>query len=436
MDANRKTAFLTLMDVEAKKAYSNLALNHQIIINRPGSQSFVRQLVYGVLENKLTIDYYLDILLKDGVESLKTSELTILRMGIYQLGYMDSVPEYAAVNESVSLAKKYCRSKAGLVNGILREYINKKIQLRLPDRSEDLVKYFSIKYSYAPWIVEMWLSHYSEDFVEALLAAGNEKVPMTIRLNWLRVMKQDLIKKLRANGYEAEEGSLCQNAINVKGEKLLESDMYRLGMFTPQDESSMLVAEKLDPKHGELIMDVCAAPGGKTTAIAERMNNTGKIIASDIYRRKLDLVDKEAKRLGITNIVTRSWDATRVDSSMVEKADRVLVDAPCTGLGVVRRKPEIKYKERNMEMELLPKKQLAILSASSSYVKPGGRLLYSTCTVNPEENERVVEQFLKKNPSFERVERTLLLPNVNGTDGFFICVMKKEDLMEQIEGIR
>ena len=198
----------------------------------------------------------------------------------------------------------------------------------------------------------------------------------------------------------------------------------------------MLVAEKLDPKHGELIMDVCAAPGGKTTAIAERMNNTGRIIASDIYRRKLDLVDKEARRLGITNIVTRSWDATRVDSSMIEKADRVLVDAPCTGLGVVRRKPEIKYKERNTDMEMLPKKQLAILSASSSYVKPGGTLLYSTCTVNPDENERVVEKFLRKNPSFRKVEKTLLLPNVNGTDGFFICVMKKEELMEQIEGVR
>ena len=160
------------------------------------------------------------------------------------------------------------------------------------------------------------------------------------------------------------------------------------------------------------------------------MNNTGKVIASDIYRRKLDLVDKEAKRLGITNIETRSWDATRVDSTMVRKADRVLVDAPCSGLGVVRRKPEIKYKEKDDDMELLPKKQLAILSASSSYVKPGGTLLYSTCTINPEENEKVVEAFLKKNRDFKKEERLLLLPNVNDTDGFFICVMKRDNLLE------
>lgn len=425
MDANRKTAYLSLVDVEAKKAYSNLAINHQIVINKPNSQGFVRELVYGVLENKLTLDYYIDQLVIDGIASLKVPELTIIRMGIYQLRNMDSVPEYAAVNESVVLAKKYCRSKSGLVNGVLREYLSKRMQLNLPDRTEDEVRYLSVKYSYAPWIIQLWLEHYSVDFVEELLEAGNVTPPMTVRLNWLKVMKNDLIKKLEEKGYQVEEGRICQNALNIKGSSLLNTEMYKLGMFTPQDESSMLVAEKLDPKHGETVMDVCAAPGGKTTAIAERMNNTGRIIASDIYRRKLDLVDKEAKRLGITNITTRSWDATRVDSSMLQKADRVLVDAPCSGLGVVRRKPEIKYKNLTEEMELLPKKQLAILSASSGYVKPGGRLLYSTCTINPMENEKVTEAFLKRNPSFKQIERTLLLPNADGTDGFFICVMEK-----------
>lgn len=427
MDINRKTAFLTLVDVESKKAYSNLAVNHQIIINKPNARGFVRELVYGVLENKITLDYYIDILVKNGVSGLRANELTILRMGIYQLRYMNSVPEYAAVNESVMLAKRYCRGKSGLVNGVLREYINKKMQLRLPDRSDDEIKYLSVKYSYAPWIIELWLEHYSMDFVEALLAAGNEKAPMTVRLNWLRIMKPDLIKKLKESGFEAEEGRLCQNALYVKGDRLLDTELYKMGMFTPQDESSMIVAEKLNPKHGDTVMDVCAAPGGKTTAIAERMNNTGKIIASDIYRRKLDLIDKEALRLGITNIETRSWDATRVDSSMFQKADRVLVDAPCSGLGVIRRKPEIKYKEHTADMDLLPKKQLAILSASSSYVKPGGTLVYSTCTINPEENEHVIDAFIRKNPSFKKTERTLLLPNVNGTDGFFICVMKKDE---------
>ena len=430
MDNNRKTAYQTLLDVESKKAYSNIALNHKIAVNKPGSPAFVRELVYGVLERKLTLDHYIDQLLKEGIDSLRIQELTILRMGIYQLGYMDKVPEYAAISESVDLAKKYCKGKAGLINGVLREYQNKKIYLTLPTRDEDEINYLSVKYSYAPWIIELWLKYYSVSFVEKLLDAGNETPPLTIRANWLKIRKEDLKKVLRERGFEAEDGKICQNALYVKGSKILDSDLYAYGLFTPQDEASMLVSEKIGVRQGDVVMDVCAAPGGKTTAIAERMNNTGKIIASDIYRRKLDIVDKEAARLGITNIETRSWDATRVDSTMNKKADRVLVDAPCSGLGVIRRKPEIKYKEYSKEMKLLPDKQLAILSSSSSYVKPGGTLVYSTCTINPEENEKVVDTFLRKHKDFEKVERTLLLPNVNGTDGFFICVMKRDELME------
>ncbi len=425
MDANRKTAYLTLMDIESKKSYSNIALNHQIVCNRPDSQGFVRELVYGVLENKMLLDYYIDQLVPSGSASLKASDRTVLRMGIYQLGYMDSVPEYAAVNESVILAKRYCRGRDGFINGVLRNYLKHKFSIKLPDRSQDEIKYLSIKYSYAPWIIELWLEQYKMDFVEAMLQAGNETPPTTIRLNWLKVMKKDLIEKLESKGYEVEEGKVCQNALHVKGSGLLSGELYKGGLFSVQDESSMLVAEKLDPQHGDIVMDVCAAPGGKTMAIAERMNNTGKILASDIYRRKLDLVDKEAERLGITNVETRSWDAARVDSSMIEKADRVLVDVPCSGLGVVRRKPEIKYKEKTQEMELLPKKQLAILSASSQYVKLGGMLVYSTCTVNPYENQRVITDFLKKHNSFKKEEMIQLLPHVNGTDGFFICTMKK-----------
>jgi len=430
MDINRKTAYNTLMDVESKKAYSNLALNHQIRMSKPSNPSFVRELVYGVLERKLTLDYYLDQLVDQGIDSLRNQELTILRMGVYQIGYMESVPEYAAVNESVALAKKYCRGKAGLINGVLREYLNRRIRMTLPERDEDEIRYLSVKYSYAPWIIEKWLEFYKMDFVEKLMEAGNQKPPMTVRYNWLKIVKGDLVKQLEERGYEVEDGKICKNSLNIKGPGLLDTEFYRMGLFTPQDESSTLVAEKLDPKHGDLVIDVCAAPGGKATAIAERMNNTGKIIAADIYRRRLDQVDKEARRLGIVNIETTAWDATRVDSSLVEKADRVLVDVPCSGLGVIRRKPEIKYKEKTREMDHLPEKQLAILSAASEYVKPFGTLVYSTCTINPEENEKVVNAFLKKYTWFKKEERTLLLPSVNGTDGFFICVMKRTGVLD------
>ena len=426
MDINRKTAYLTLMDIETKKSFSNLALNHQVIMNKPDSQGFVRELVYGVLENKMLLDYYIDLLVKTGAASLKASDRTLLRMGIYQLGYMDSVPEYAAVNETVVMAKRYCRGRSGFINGVLRNFLKKNDELQLPDREKDEIRYLSVKYSYEPWIVELWVDEYGIEFAEELLAAGNETPPNTIRLNWLKAVKQDLIDSLESRGFEVEQGEHSPNALHVKGSGLLETEFYKHGLFSVQDESSMMVAEKMDPKHGETIMDVCAAPGGKTMAIAERMNNTGRVISSDVYRRKLDLIDREAHRLGIKNVETRPWDATRVDSSMIGKADRVLVDAPCSGLGVVRRKPEIKYKEKSAEMDLLPRKQLAILSASAQYVKVGGTLVYSTCTVNPYENERVVEDFLKKNGRFKIQESVQLLPNRDGTDGFYICVMKDD----------
>ena len=425
MDANRKTAYLTLMAVEQKKAYSNIALNHQIIVGKPTSEAFVRELVYGVLENKIWLDYILEHLIPSGVESVKTSDLTILRMGIYQLGYMDSVPEYAAVNESVVLAKRFARGRSGFINGVLRSYIRERYNIKLPDRFEDEVKYLSIKYSYDPWIISLWMEQYDSRFVEELLEAGNQKPPMVIRMNWLKVVKRDLIARLEKQGFEVSEGKLCDDSLYIKGSGLINNQLYRNGMYSVQDEAALLVANMLDPKQGDLIMDLCAAPGGKTMAIAERMNNRGKIIASDIYKRKLNIVEQEAKRLGITIVETRPWDATRVDSNMVQKVDRVLVDVPCSGLGVIRRKPEIKYK-KPFNLDGLPRIQLEILSAGAQYVKVGGVIVYSTCTINAHENQEVVEAFLKKNPMFKKEEAVQLLPNVNGTDGFYICKLRKD----------
>ncbi|MCR5481470.1 MAG: 16S rRNA (cytosine(967)-C(5))-methyltransferase RsmB [Clostridia bacterium] len=427
MDANRKTAYYVLMDVETKQAYSNFVLNHHIICGRPDSPAFVRELVYGVLENKYLLDYIIDTLVPTGTEKIKASDRTVLRMGIYQLKYMNSVPEYAAVNESVVLAKRFCRGREGFINAVLRSYIKDRLTISLPDRTEDEIRYLSVKYSYQPWIIELWMENYEPDFVEELLKAGNERPDTVIRLNWLKIMKDDLIKKLEEKHFHVEKGTICENALRIRGSGLLEGKLYKHGMFSVQDESSMLVSVMLDPKQGDTVMDVCAAPGGKTMAIAERMNNRGRIIASDIYKRKLTLIENEAKRLGVTIVETRPWDATKVDSSMIEQADRVLVDAPCTGLGVIRRKPEIKYKKRTSEMDSLPRKQLDILSASSKYVKPGGILVYSTCTINPYENQRVVSDFLRRNQNFSKIESVQLMPNVNHTDGFFICKMARDD---------
>jgi 16S rRNA (cytosine967-C5)-methyltransferase len=233
-----------------------------------------------------------------------------------------------------------------------------------------------------------------------------------------------------SKGYHAEDGFLCEESLHVEGRGLLGGKLYESGMFSVQDESSLLAVNMLDPQPGETVIDVCAAPGGKTLAIAEKMRNKGTVFAWDIYKRKLDIVDREAKRLGVNIVTSKTWDATRVDSSMIEKADRVLVDAPCSGLGVIRRKPEIKYKKKTREIDELPKKQLEILSASSKYVKPGGTLVYSTCSISPYENQQVVREFLKKNKNFfVKEEEIQLLPNVNNTDGFFICKMKRDECL-------
>ena len=426
MDKNRKTAYHVLVDVESKKSYSNLALNHHIIVSKPSSPAFVREMVYGVLENKMLLDYIIDQLVPTGASKLKTSELTILRMGIYQLGYMEKVPEYAAVNESVNLAKRFTAGKKNFVNGVLRSYIREKFSIKLPDRNEDEIRYLSIKYSYEPWIIRLWLEQYDMAFVEELLAAGNETPEMVIRMNWLKTVKKDLMERLEKKGYKVKNGKMCQNAIIVEGPNIVSNNIYEEGYYSIQDEASMLTSEKLNPQKGDFVMDVCAAPGGKTLAIAERMDNKGTIVASDIYKRKLDIIEKEANRLGITNVETRTWDATRLDSDFIGKADRVLCDVPCSGLGVIRRKPEIKYKKNDKDMETLPIKQRAILEASSQYVKMGGTLVYSTCTINKYENDRIVNDFLAKYKDFEEVERKQLLPNVDGTDGFFYCVMRRK----------
>ncbi len=429
MDKNRRIAYLTLMDVEAKQAYSNLALNHHINSGKPDAPAFVRELVYGVLENKIYLDYIIEQFIKTPVCKMKSSDLIVLRLGIYQLKFLDGVPEYAAVNESVDMAKKYCRGKEGFINGVLRSFLRAGKEVDLPDRTKDEVHYLSVKYSYEPWIIELWMEQYAPDFVEELLAAGNKTPDLVARVNFLKTSRDDLKRRIIAKGYRAEDGLLCKEALHLEGRGLLSGKLYNSGMFSIQDESSMLAVNMLDPQPDELIIDVCAAPGGKSLAIAEKMNNRGMVSAWDIYKRKLSIIEKEALRLGVTIITTRTWDATRVDSSMIEKAERVLVDAPCSGLGVVRRKPEIKYKKRSKDIEELPRKQLAILSASSKYLKPGGTLVYSTCTISPYENQQVVKEFLKKNPGFSKEEELQLLPNINNTDGFFICKMRKDDCL-------
>lgn len=421
MDLNRKTAYEILLDVEKNEAYSNFATNYFVKKNAPDKEAFVRELVYGVLENKILLDYYLDELIPRGVRKLKKQELTLLRMGLYQLIYMDSVPEYAAVNETVNMARRFVRGQERFVNGVLRGYLKKRGEIKLPDAAKEPVKYLSVAYSVREWIVKLWLETYGMEKTEEILKAINLTPKLSVRVNLMKTETRVLADELKKEGFDVEISDKTDRGLLISGSKLLESEAYSNGLFSVQDIASIMASDILGANPEDSVADVCAAPGGKTLATAERMQNKGSIIAMDIYEHKLRLIEEQASRCGIDIIRTKCHDSTKEAYELTGKCDRVLADVPCSGLGVMGRKPEIKYRE-NPDLEELIARQGEILAKASRYVKPGGTLVYSTCTINKEENENQIERFLEKNKDFTVDKEIQLLPT-EGTDGFFICRM-------------
>ena len=426
MDRDRRAVFLILKDIEDKVSYSNLALNVYLKDAEINSPAFVREMVYGTLKQQILLDYNLDCLLRKPGTKLKTNERVLLRMGLYQLLFMDSVTDYAAVDETVKLARKFVKGQQGFINGVLRSFVRNGKLLLLPD-PQDQTAYLSVKYSYQPWIVSLWVEAYGADTAVELMQAGNAVPPLTLRTNLLKVSRDDLVNRLQSLGYVAENGKYSDTAIIARGGEILSDSMYRDGLFSVQDESSQLAITLLDPKPGETLIDLCAAPGGKTFAAAEKMKDSGKVYAFDIYPQKIAHMQQEAERLGIKSVSAAVWDGTVLNPELLQSADCVLVDAPCSGLGVIRRKPEIKLKSERENKVLLKEKQLLLLSVASNYVKPAGRLMYSTCTINPEENDSIADTFLKSHADFVQEERRQLLPSADGTDGFYICLMRRQN---------
>lgn len=424
-DLNRKTAYQTLLEIEKNEAYSNIELNHQMKQLKPDNPAFVRELVYGVLENKIYLDYILTQLIPKGLKGIKKPIKVLLRMGLYQIIYMDSVPEYAAVNETVKLARKVAPGRDGFLNGVLRGYGKKKDMISLPDKENDLIDYLSTIYSFDRSIVELWLSQYDGEMTERILSNSNMRPALSIRVNKVKTSLEALKLELESLGFEIKKGMLSDRVLFVKGSGLLETEAFRKGYFSVQDEASVVATEILGPKAGDTVLDICAAPGGKTLAMAELMENKGSIYAFDIYQHKLSLLNEEAKRLELTNIQTAEQDGTIFNERFVEFAEKVLVDGPCSGLGVVRRKPEIKFKPIINEAKDLAEKQLVILNHASQYVKPGGDLLYSTCTINKLENMDVVDLFLEQHTEYEMIYSKQFLPGIDETDGFFVCKLRK-----------
>lgn len=436
----RKMAYNVLFDIEKNKNYSNMAINKHFkdcnLDKR--DRGFATEIIYGVVENKIYLDYIIDKLSKIKTNKLNLKVKILLRMGIYQILFLDSVSDYAGVNETVNLAKKIDNRSSGFINAVLRNVIRQKETIGEVN-IEDPVDYLSTKYSYDRWIIRNWISNFGKDFTEDLLEANNEKPSIYLRVNTLKINRDELIQLLEKQEVKCEKVLFIDEAIKVNNLKNIENnELYKKGFFTIQDISSMLVGKVLNPKENSQVIDICSAPGGKTTHIATLMNNTGKVVSRDIYDHKINLIKNSVNRLGLKNVTVELFDALNLDKESVEKFDYVLADVPCSGLGIIRRKPEIKYKEKD-ELKDLPKLQREILQNASKYVKVGGTLVYSTCTVQDNENIEVVESFLQSNKrfEFEKIENInvdlenedkgyiKIYPNVHGMDGFFIAKLKR-----------
>lgn len=434
----RATAAKILLKIEQDKAYSNLALDSVLREEKLDARdaSFVSALVYGVTERKITLDYELSFYLKQPVKKLHPEVAVILRMGVYQLLFMDKIPASAAINESVKLIKNGSQKYAsGLVNGVLR---NVQRYGKLHDYSSmPFTKRLSIEYSCPKWLIKLWSEAYGKENAEKLCAAALGKPPLTVRVNIGRSSAEDLKSVFTEQGMECKTVEDLENALILnKTGSLEQTESYKQGLFHVQDSASQLCCKALDAKPGDTVLDMCSSPGGKAFTIAQMMENKGLLQAMDLYPARCNLIEQGARRLGLTVIKTRTADAS-VHYDDLPEADRILCDVPCSGLGIIRRKPEIRYKSKE-DIDNLPDLQYRILKNCSEYLKVGGKLVYSTCTLNPAENEEVCDRFLNENPDFKKVEvlkeiprarenepYLTLMPHINNTDGFFIASFER-----------
>ncbi len=419
MISAREAALLTLNDIFYNGAYSNLAVKERLSKCRgmdKNEKAFYTGLVYGIVSRHFTLEYIISEYSSVKVKKLARYVKILLEMGIYQLLFLDKVPQSAAVNESVKLAKKYCKKGSDrFVNAILRAFCKDGCKFDIPD---DL----AVKYSFSSQMTEMFCKQFGAEFSEQLMSALNEAPDFLIRPNILKTDAVTLSQMLTESGINnivTDYGMIKADGFDVSS-----SPLYRDGLFSVQDRGAYTASVVLDPKKGETVIDMCAAPGGKTTHIAELMGDSGKVTAFDIHEHKISLIQNTAKRLGIKSVAAKVGDATILQENLVSTADKVLCDVPCSGWGIIRRKPDIKFS--HTDLDELYEIQRKIIRNGAKYVRKGGSLVYSTCTVNKNENEKVVYDFLKENNNFEKVYEKTYYPHIDGCDGFFICRLDKK----------
>ena len=453
MTTARDVALSVLTAVQTKNAYSNIAMQHALSRAAMDDRDagLATEIVFGALQYQNVIDYALSGVSSRKIHTLDATVLNLLRLSVYQLAFLDRVPAHAVVHEAVELAKRHCPRAQGFVNGILRKLT--------PDVRDDFAKWCnqggvsddalrplslaeqSLALAHPEWLVRAWKEAYGLRATIAICRANNRKPALCLRVNRLRMTQDALIELLRANGMVARPGVAPGSVVVERGFDPRREPAFRDGLCTVQDASSMLAALVLDPKPGQRVLDACAAPGGKATHLAELMENVGDLVACDIHANKLTLIQSACKRLGITCVQTIAGDANAI-ADTEEPFDAVLLDAPCSGLGVLRRRPEIKWRKMPAQVESLAQSQLQLLHNVSRAVKPGGVLVYSTCTIMPQENQQIVEQFVLENELFciEPIGNSIgdaalaymnpagwlqVLPHYFDSDGFFIAKLRR-----------
>lgn len=404
------------------------------------------EITYGVLKNLLFLDYHIKQFIKSPFNNIQKDIKNILRIAFYQLLFLNKIPEFAVVDEAVKMTKETENIKStGFVNAVLRNFLRSKDSIELPKKEDDFVQYLSIKYSHPIWLVQYLSRNFSHEIAEEICINGNQTPPVCLRVNTLKISRDDFIDMLNKSGFsDYRVGEYSPDAVYIKRTGgLKELDIIKNGFASVQDESSQLVARILDPKPNEIIIDMCAAPGGKTTHIAELQGDQGKILAFDISKERLLKVKEYCHRLGIKSVSICEKTKEEMEKLGENFADKILVDAPCTGLGTIRRHPDLRWKKEKADIDNCQKLQIEILLEASNLLKTGGALVYSTCTYTREENEEIINNFLAMRREFKRDKIPVnninsiknfmtnsgyikILPKANDIDGFFIARLRKE----------
>ena len=421
MNKDWLAVFEALRAVYIDGAYSNISINEAVSRHKSARESFVRTFAKGVIRDTVRLDHIIDELAEKGLDSIKQRPLIILRMGMYAADSLDSVPEYAAVNEAAELAKRVAKGSDRFINGMLRNYLRRRDEFS-PDKLEPY-----IRYSFSEGVFSLLSEQYGEEAMD-IVKALNTPPQVYLRANRLKAERDEVIEALRKNGIEAEACEENSEAIAAGGSGIVAIELFWKGMYSVQSLSSMIAVKALAPEPGSNVLDMCCAPGGKTGYMAELMGNEGSITACDIHPHRLMLTRAAMKRLGVSICTLKECDAAVYDASLDSAFDYVLADVPCSGLGVIASKPEIKLTDDPSRYGELTEIQSSILKNALRYVKPGGRVEYSTCTLNKKENEELVKQVLsKEGSSFAVIEKRTIMP-YNGKVGFFYSIIEKHTI--------